>query len=1028
MPASGAAPQARSTQTQTLSTGPEDRATSNRAATPGLRAWEGLKVEAVRFEGVPATRLAPLPSLLELQPGQKLDATKTRSSLRVLYGTGLYHTIDVEGERHGDSVIIIFNGSPNLFVGRVLVHGVKNDRLTSQLQRSAKLTAGATFSPTALERADILLEETLQENGFYQAKIARSTAVDSTNSLIDVNYQVDEGKQARVGDVAVAGNSGMTQPDFRKRAKLKNNSKVNRDTVSRALSGLRKNYQKKDRLEANVSLQSKQFHLPQNHLDFAFQANQGPLVSVKVNGAKLSKGQIRRLIPVYEEGAVDDDLLNEGDRNLREHFQRQGYFDAKVTHDHSAPDASHSAVMFNVDLGPLHRVDWVRAAGNKYFDKDIVHDLLRVQAAGTFNRHGTFSQNLVTADSGSITALYQGNGFSHVKITPVIHDTDAEATSRRTKLAHLTVLYQIDEGVQQRIAKLEINGTKQIPLNVMTPMLNTQVGQPYSSANVAGDRDTILSYYLAHGFEHAQLDVTQQQDPANPAAVNIVMNVSEGDQTFVDRVLLSGLHYTRESTVKDRILIHPGDTLDQSALLEMQRRLYDLTLFNEVNTAVQNPNGDQQRKNVLVQFTEARRWDINYGFGFEVQTGNPETNCPSPAVLIQLGLNPNTYHCSPNGKFGASPRVLFDVSRINLRGKDKSISVRTAYGSLEQRATFIFSNPHLFNLKTFDASFSGGYTNSQDVTTYAASRLEGSIRVTEHLNRPTTLIYEFTYRRVKVDPNSVQVAPDEIPLVSEPVRVGGPGITWIRDTRDNPLDAHRGTYNTVQNFFAHSSFGSEANFNRLDATNSTYYTFGKRGFVFARSTRYAFERTFGNASQQLIPLPERLYAGGAQSLRGFSINAAGPRDPSTGFPIGGAAALVNSFEMRFPNPTLPYVGNSVGFVLFHDMGNVFDKASDIWPSFLRVRQPNSSACRNLTNPPATHDTSIGQQGDCSFNDFSHAVGLGVRYHTPIGPLRADFSYNLNAPIYPVIIDYTGKAPHVERAGRFNFFFSIGQSF
>jgi outer membrane translocation and assembly module TamA len=132
-----------------------------------------------------------------------------------------------------------------------------------------------------------------------------------------------------------------------------------------------------------------------------------------------------------------------------------------------------------------------------------------------------------------------------------------------------------------------------------------------------------------------------------------------------------------------------------------------------------------------------------------------------------------------------------------------------------------------------------------------------------------------------------------------------------------------------------------------------------------------------------------------------------------------------------PNPTLPYVGNSLGFVLFHDMGNVFENGSDIWPSFFRIKQPHSYTCKDLDieDQEKQHEhSSTGGAGICSFNNFSHAVGLGLRYHTPIGPVRLDFSYNLNPPIYPVIVDYSGALPHVGQAPHFNFFFSIGQAF
>jgi outer membrane protein assembly factor BamA len=260
------------------------------------------------------------------------------------------------------------------------------------------------------------------------------------------------------------------------------------------------------------------------------------------------------------------------------------------------------------------------------------------------------------------------------------------------------------------------------------------------------------------------------------------------------------------------------------------------------------------------------------------------------------------------------------------------------------------------------------------------------------------------------------------------------------------VDAHRGTYTSFQEFFSAAPFGAQAQFNRIDTSNSSYHGFDKGKIVLARNTRYGQERAFGNGDSQLIPLPERLYAGGAGSLRGFSINAAGPRDPDTGFPIGGAGALVNSTELRLPPPTLPYFGNSVSVVLFHDMGNVFANAGDAWSSILRVRQPNRDNCKQLTAPVPSSDpklppqlplpsgppTSTGQQGTCSFNYFTHAPGMGLRYHTPVGPIRLDFSYNLNPPIFPVNLNYSLANPysnqHVGAASHFNFFFSLGQTF
>lgn len=224
--------------------------------------------------------------------------------------------------------------------------------------------------------------------------------------------------------------------------------------------------------------------------------------------------------------------------------------------------------------------------------------------------------------------------------------------------------------------------------------------------------------------------------------------------------------------------------------------------------------------------------------------------------------------------------------------------------------------------------------------------------------------------------------------------------------------------------------------------NSTYHLFGKRKqqLVFARSTRIGVEHAFGNtvitqpgespgANENLIPLPERFFMGGGSSHRGFGLNQAGPRDPLTSFPLGGSALFLNNFELRFPSPTLPWVQDNLSFAIFHDMGNVFTDGNHMLDSMLHSHQ-RTNACTQ-----AIGSLLITGQGAtlCRYDYISHAVGLGIRYKTPVGPVRFDFGYNLNATRYPGS-DPTGSNPTqytftgLKQASPFNVYFSIGQTF
>jgi outer membrane protein assembly complex protein YaeT len=743
---------------------------------------------------------------------------------------------------------------------------------------------------------------------------------------------------------------------------------------------------------------------------------------------------VKRVIPIFEEGSVDDDLLNEGNRRLRDYYQRLGYFDVKVEHERQSTTAEQVTILYKVRLGPRRRVEKVSIEGNRYFDSATLQELLSVHAADVIDRHGAYSQALVTADINALQSVYHNNGFSHVRITP---ETSAGATKAGTT-APLAVVYRIEEGEQLRVGTVRLEGNDHVDATRLSAQLNTAAGQLLSPENLAGDRDALLTDYMSRGFDQVKVEVSQQIEQSDANKVDVVFHITEGKQVFVRKVLLTGLHYTRPDTVAKAITLHPGDPLNETALMETQRNLYEFALFNEVDPAIENPTGGEKYKTVLLQVVEARRWALTYGGGLEAQTGTPQYNCGG---IIASGAI-----CNPNGRTGVSPRVVVDITRNNLFGREQSVSLRGTYGLLEQKLDLLFQNPHFYGNRNFGLTWSGGYANSLDVSTYVASKLETGVRWTEHFNSPgsriskaNTLIYEFNFRRIKVQANSLQVYPGEIALLATAVRVAGPALTWIRDTRDAPLDAHRGTYTSFQDFLSGESFGAQTEFNRLDLSNSSYYQFDKRRIVLARNTRYGQERAFGKPEDAMIPLPERLYAGGATSLRGFGSNSAGPRDPETGYPIGGAGALINSTELRLPPATLPWIGNTVSFVLFHDMGNVFTNAGDAWASALRVRQPERDTCKDLATVgnaksylPAGPTTSTGQQGTCSFNYFSHAPGLGLRYHTPVGPIRFDFSYNLNPPIFPVNYNYSltqpGSDPHVGEGTHFNFFFSLGESF
>lgn len=939
----------------------------------------------------------PLSEYVTLKPGDPLQTAAVSASIKALFATGKFTNIQAEADETSDGrVTLTFTVQEKYFVGELSIDGLpKGPPARRQLLNSTKLEFGAPYTENGVKRAIEQMTHVMEDNGYYTSTFTYIRTPHPKSRQMDIHFQLVPGPLAHVGKVEVTGDSGFTAAEVESITKIKPEAKVAASSTTRALGRLRKKYQKRDRLEAQVALARRTFHADSNTVDYAFTVDRGPTVAIEVEGAKLRRGQIKRYVPVYEENAADDDLLNEGTRNLRDYFQAEGYFDVKVSYTRKrSPANDHLSIVYSVDPGERHKLQAVEVEGNKYFPTDAIKERLTVQAASYLNVHGKFSQTMLARDVENVTALYKTNGFQDVDIKAKVDD------NYQGNSGWLRIVFHIKEGEQSRVHNLTIIGNLAISADDLNSRISISGGQPYSDYALANDRDAIVSYYYNRGFPNMDIKVTALPFNGDKHSMDVTYTIREGARVFVDRVYISGLHYTRMSVVQQRLHIHDGDPLSQVDMLDTQRRLYDLGLFSEVNLAVQNPDGLANRKNVLFQLQEAKRWTFDYGVGFEVSTGSAPTG-----TLSNGSRNP-----TPQGPTGWSPRLSLEVTRLNFGGRDHTVVMKARYGRLEQRGLISYEAPRLFGKENWRLTVSSFYDKSADVRTFTAERLEGSIQAEDAVSKTLTMLYRFSYRRVNVDPTTLAIDPNLIPLYSRPARIGMPSITVIYDRRDDPIDAHKGYYTTADFGVAGSFFGSESNFGRVLLQNSSYYQFGAKKYVFARSTRIGFEPPFQNS--QIVPLPERFYAGGGNSLRGFSINQAGPRDQLTGFPVGGNALFVNNLELRLPPPTLPYVQDNLSFILFHDMGNVFDTTSHLFRGVFRLHQESITAC-----------SQPGTQVACNYNYLEQAVGVGVRYHTPVGPVRFDLGYALNPARYPILNNNTTQSTQ-----RINVFFSIGQTF
>ncbi len=216
--------------------------------------WEGLPVRSIAFEGVPADQLQPLAGHLPQAEGAPLTEENLKLSLRQLYATGLYDTIEARGTRQADGVALVFAGTPRTFIGTVSVDGATGATMNLQLEQASQLDAGTRLTQEKMVRAAQQMHSTLEQNGYFEAVITQTITRRPQEQLADIAFRVVSGPRARVGKVTVTGDSGMTVDEFRQHAHLWKIAHVDHDTVNRALDGVLRDYQKQDRLEAEVKL------------------------------------------------------------------------------------------------------------------------------------------------------------------------------------------------------------------------------------------------------------------------------------------------------------------------------------------------------------------------------------------------------------------------------------------------------------------------------------------------------------------------------------------------------------------------------------------------------------------------------------------------------------------------------------------------------------------------------------------------------------------------------------------------------
>ncbi len=977
-------------------------------AAQGGASGEPPRIVAVRVIAESGAVLEENPPKLTLQPGQPYSVEAESASLRELFRSGRYADLRAELTDVPGGVRLDFVVRQNFYINRVQIEGLREPPADALALSALRLNVGEPFREIGMKEALDRLRQTLEDDGLYQAKLDYTATPHLDTLQMDILVRVTPGPRARIGAVTVQNQTQFANAELRGHLKVKVGSEVTSDRLNRVADRARKWLAGKDYLGARVTIHRGAYDPQSNRVPVEFTMYAGLEVRMTVVGAKVSAGTLRSLVPIYQEGAVDEDLLQEGRRALRDWFERAGYFDTQVNYTVSEAPAEESnrvlrraaqVVTYQVNRGDHHRLVDVEFAGNKYFGSELLRGRLKIQPAA-YASPGRYSTELLQEDVTSIRTLYQANGFEGIEVDSQLGD------NYKGRQGDLSVKFVIQEGSQTRVASLDIDGNQELSQEELLGVVGSSKGQPYSEFNVSTDRDNILATYYDQGFSEARFTAdVEKLPPAGPNAgptVRLRYHIAEGRQVLVARVLLAGYEHTRPGVISRQVGIRPGEPLSEGNVVETQRKLYNLGIFSRVSIAPQNPDGEDEKKTIVVMVDEAKRYTIAYGLGFEAQRLGSSTSATSQSLSF-------------------APRGTLELTKANLTGRADSLSFKARASTIQGRALMSYIAPDYFGSPQLSLQLSAYYELSRDVQTFDSRRAEGSVGLAQTISPSSSILYRYVYRHVVA--SNLKIAVEEIPLFSQNTDVSEFDVNWIRDRRNSISDPSRGDFENVDVSLAMKAIGSSANFIRVYMQSSTYHPIGRR-LVFAQSTRFGIQTPYGNSVSTDIPLPERFFAGGGTSLRGFGLNQAGPRDPFTGFPIGGQAELIFNQDLRFPMH-LPLIGNRLGGAVFYDAGNVF---ANIRRISLRIAPPAPTFNSSAPNVCLTNCTNEMQY-------FSHTVGFEFRYGTPIGPVALDLGYQLNPAQYLIQSGGTCPATPTEacltsptRLPGFQFFVNLGTTF
>ncbi len=841
---------------------------------------------------LPPGDVARLKRYLTVREGEPWDPSSARTTVELLFATGEFADVIAEVESTPEGVEVAFRPSPSPRLLEVKVEG-DTVRAPRELRSLARLRSGEALWPNRLLAASREVTRALVAAGYLEAQVtaAASPAKDPFRGA-DLVFRLQVGPRARVAKLAIEGASGAEQAILAGMGEPRPGEPFERARADKAALSMRRRLVAFGRWGALVEVREI-YDSTAARVDLRFVVTAGPVVRLETSGASFSRGLLEEVEQILREGGLRKDAQEGGGERLEAELRRRGHRDALVQ-VREEPRAAEVAVVYEVKPGPLATVSQVRL-------EDFVAP---IPALST--RVGLpLQEATLQADVRALTRALEEAGYAEARVESLVPEGGGD----------LGVVFRARPGPRSFLESFAVDSPLELPGTESRIELRGRVGQPYRVRELAADRNALLSTYRDAGY----LDVTVTPEVTfsdDRTAARVRLRVEPGSRTDVAAVVVSGLRRTREQVVRRELAIEEGKPLGLSGLLESQKRLGALGIFDRATftEVVAGPG----KRSLVVTVDEAPRTTFSYGIGY------------SERELLRGSL---------------------EVTRRNLGGLDRTLTAYARGSFRGNRFVLGYREPYLFGRKR--DLYLAGFREEEERTGFGFNRTGVLAQTVTRLGDHTSLSVRYTFQDTRVF--DLQIPLDEVDREFRTYTLSGPSLSIVDDRRDDPLEPRRGLFlgADVQSSFR---FLGGARFLKGFLQAATYHQVKTRLTV-AISGRLGLARTFGVGEPHLLPLPERFFAGGDYGPRGFKTDFAGPLElGSSGEPVptGGSALVFGGLELRYD------LRRTLALAAFTDAGSVFPRVSDL-----------------------------------DLAQIFYTTGLGLRYKTPVGPVRVDWGYKLN---------------------------------